>query len=225
MFSVLIARTFPLRLYSLPSHRDRTVKSIRKMPRTPRLPEKDAAVPPAPSEIAMAVDITVLLADDHAPARRGFRCMLEDDATITVVGEATNGIDVVQMACQLAPSVVLMDCALPCMDGVAATRRIVESSPATAVLMLSMHSEANLICRARDAGARGYILKNALDVDLISAVKRVAAGELPFDPPVLDRSTASSGNQRLTMRELEILPTDRGWKIHPGKLPRCRDSA
>ena len=150
--------------------------------------------------------ITVLLADDHALVRRGFRRLLEDDAAIEVVGEASDGDQAVKLAQTLAPQVVVMDCAMPGTSGLVATRRILERAPDTAVLMLSMHSEETLVRQALAAGARGYILKSAIDLDLVAAVKRVAAGETVVDP-ALDRAATLKGerNQGLTARELEVL--------------------
>src|ERR1051325_4076691 len=136
----------------------------------------------------MPKKITVVLADDHALVRRGFRRLLEDDAGIAVVGEASDGDEAVKLALDLTPQVVVMDCAMPVTSGLVATRRILERAPNTAVLMLSMHSEATLVRQAMDAGARGYVLKDALDLDLAAAVKRVAAGETVLDPKVTQAS-------------------------------------
>src|SRR5437016_14273342 len=126
--------------------------------------------------------LTVLLADDHSLVRRGFRRMLEDDDAIEVVGEAANGDEVIEMTRRLRPAVVVMDVAMPGTNGLAATKAIVAEYPDVKVLMLSMHSEGTLVRQALDNGARGYVLKNALDLDLASAVKRGAAGEKVLDP-------------------------------------------
>lgn len=154
----------------------------------------------------MTGKITVLLVDDHALVRRGFRRLLEDDGDIIVVGEAENGVRAVQMVRELDPRVVLMDCSMPGGDGVLATRVIAQSYPKTSVLMLSMHSEHTWVQRAIDAGARGYILKKALDFDLVPAIRRVLAGELVLDqqispPPELKQEQTYG----LTPRELQIL--------------------
>jgi DNA-binding NarL/FixJ family response regulator len=138
--------------------------------------------------------------------RRGFRRILEDESSLLVVGEASNGADAVQLAQNLRPNVVLMDCALPGINGLLATEQIVQSCPETSVLMLSMHSEETWVRRAMDAGARGYILKSATCLDLASAIKRVVAGERVIDSqaeawPV----SLASASGRLTRRELEIL--------------------
>ena len=154
----------------------------------------------------MATKIKVLLVDDHSLVRRGFRRMLEDEADIVVVGEASNGDEAVQLARELAPQVIVMDCALPGTSGLAATRKILETAPPMAILMLSMHSEDTLVRQALDAGARGYILKNAVDLELATAIRRVAAGEIVLDAqlakPVTLRGERNAG---LTARELEVL--------------------
>jgi len=154
----------------------------------------------------MAKKITVLLVDDHALVRRGFRRMLEDEPDLEVVGEAGDGGEAIKLARKLGPQVVVMDCALPKMNGLDATRQILEDKPETAVLMLSMHSENTWVRQAIEAGAKGYILKNALNLELGPAVRRVANGETIFDPRV-DQQTTLKGerNSGLTPRELEVL--------------------
>jgi DNA-binding NarL/FixJ family response regulator len=154
----------------------------------------------------MPPKITVLLVDDHALVRRGFRRMLEDDADISVVGEASEGSEAVRIALDLRPRVIVMDCAMPELNGVEATREILAKYPEAAILMLSMHSEETLVRQALDAGARGYVLKNAMDLDLVSAVKSIAAGMTILDPQV-SRPDALKGERGggLTPRELEIL--------------------
>lgn len=148
--------------------------------------------------------ITVVLADDHAIVRRGFRRLLEDDPDIAVVGEASDGEEAIQLAERLKPRVVVMDAAMPNTNGLAATQTITDRWPAVAVLMLSMHSEQTLVRQALAAGAKGYVLKNAMDLDLAAAVKRVAAGETVVDPAV-DVAPAPGEKNRLTPREMEVL--------------------
>jgi DNA-binding NarL/FixJ family response regulator len=154
----------------------------------------------------MADKITVLLVDDHALVRKGFRRMLEDDPIIAVVGEASDGNDAVKLAIELKPKVTVMDCALPGISGIEATRQIRAKLPEARILMLSMHSEDTLIRQALEAGARGYILKNAMDLDLINAVKGVAEGKTVLDPQLV-KPDALKGERDsgLTVRELEIL--------------------
>ena len=149
--------------------------------------------------------ITVLLVDDHHLVRRGFRRMLEDDAALRVVGEAANGEEAIRLAVELRPRVIVMDSAMPGASGLAATRTILSSWPEAAILRLSMHSEETLVRQALDAGARGYVLKNALDLDLAAAVKRVAAGETVLDPAVVRPAALAGERNRLTPRELEVL--------------------
>ena len=154
----------------------------------------------------MADRLTVLLVDDHALVRKGFRRLLEDDPGIYVVGEASEGEEAVRLALELQPKVVVMDCALPGISGIDATRRIRAKMPDATVLMLSMHSEDTLVRQALEAGARGYILKNALELDLVSAVKRVAEGHLVLDPQLAKPATLKGERDSgLTVRELEIL--------------------
>jgi len=154
----------------------------------------------------MADKLTVLLVDDHALVRRGFRRILEDDPEIEVVGEASDGEEAVRLAAKERPQVIVMDCAMPGMNGLEATRRILEARPDAAILMLSMHSEDTLVRQALDAGASGYILKNAMDLDLANAVKRVAKGEKVLDPQVAHPSALKGEREGgLTPRELEVL--------------------
>jgi DNA-binding NarL/FixJ family response regulator len=149
--------------------------------------------------------ITVLLADDHNLVRRGFRRMLEDDESIEVVGEAGDGAEAVRLARALKPRVVVMDFAMPGMSGVAATREILRDMPAAVIVMLSMHSEDTLVRQALEAGARGYVLKNALDLDLAAAIRRAAGGEIVLDPGISPPESLKGERERLTARELEVL--------------------
>ena len=154
----------------------------------------------------MSNKISILLVDDHSLVRRGFRRLLEDARDITVVGEAGDGAEAVRLAEQLRPQVIVMDCALPGMSGLDATRRILQKFPDTAILMLSMHSEDTWVNQAMDAGARGYILKSAVDMELVTAIRRVVAGEVVLDPQLSRASTLKGErNSGLTVRELEVL--------------------
>jgi DNA-binding NarL/FixJ family response regulator len=154
----------------------------------------------------MTESITVLLVDDHHLVRRGFRRLLEDDPAVAVVGEASDGEEAIRLAAALAPRVVVMDCAMPGTSGLAATRRILAAQPHVAILMLSMHAERTLVSQALEAGARGYVLKNAIDLDLASAVKRVAAGETVLDPTVTQAAALKGERDHgLSPRELEVL--------------------
>jgi DNA-binding NarL/FixJ family response regulator len=154
----------------------------------------------------MADKISVLLVDDHALVRRGFRRILEDEQDIVVTGEASDGDEAVRMANHLKPDVILMDCALPGSSGLVATRKILEHNPKALVLMLSMHSEDTWVRQSLEAGARGYMLKNALDLELVDAIRRVAAGEEVLDPQIARRTNLKGERETgLTVRELEVL--------------------
>jgi DNA-binding NarL/FixJ family response regulator len=154
----------------------------------------------------MGNKLKVLLVDDHALVRRGFRRMLEDEPSIQVVGEASDGLEAVESAEKLQPDVIVMDCALPQINGIEASRRILAARPETKILMLSMHSEDTLIRQALEVGAKGYVLKNAMDLDLVSAIKKVSEDKMVLDPQI-SRGGALKGERDtgLTPRELEIL--------------------
>jgi DNA-binding NarL/FixJ family response regulator len=154
----------------------------------------------------MSNKISVLLVDDHTLVRLGFRRLLEDAPDVRVVGEAKDGEEAIRLAQELRPRVIVMDCALPGVSGLVATRKILEKLPETGVLMLSMHSEDTLVKQAMQAGARGYILKSAVDLELVTAVRNVAAGQTVLDPQLV-RPEALRGERDygLTARELEIL--------------------
>src|SRR5258708_18954453 len=141
----------------------------------------------------MADKISVLLVDDHSLVRRGFRRILEDELDIVVTGEAGDGAEAVRLAQELQPQVVVMDCAMPKMNGLEATRKILEEQPRTLVLMLSMHPEETLVRQAMDAGARGYVLKNAVDLELGAAIRRVVAGETVLGSHLNRPSTLQGG--------------------------------
>jgi DNA-binding NarL/FixJ family response regulator len=150
--------------------------------------------------------ISVLLVDDHSLVRRGFRRILEDEPDITVAGEAGDGLQAIKLAEELRPKVIVMDCAMPGMNGLEATRQILAKNQQALVLMLSMHPEETLVRQALDAGARGYVLKNAVDLELGMAIRRVANGETVLDSQ-LKRPAPLKGKRHaaLTPRELEVL--------------------
>ena len=150
--------------------------------------------------------ISVLLVDDHSLVRRGFRRMLEDEADINVVGEAADGEEAINLVRSLAPRVIVMDCALPGINGLQSTRKILQMAPDTLVLMLSMHTEETWVRQALDAGARGDVLKNAMDLELGSAIRRIVNGETVLDGQLsMQESLKGERNSGLTRREVEIL--------------------
>jgi DNA-binding NarL/FixJ family response regulator len=147
--------------------------------------------------------ITILLAEDHTLVRKGFRRMLEDDPGLKVVGEAATGMEAVRMALETKPRVVVMDYAMPELTGAEACRRILSHVPDTRILILSMHAEGAYLRNSLDAGARGYVLKNALDLDLADAVRRIARGDIVIDPALQAQETEPP--VKLTPREREVL--------------------
>jgi DNA-binding NarL/FixJ family response regulator len=154
----------------------------------------------------MSEKISVLLVDDHSLVRRGFRRMLEDEPDIRVVGEASDGKEAIELTRSLKPQVVVMDCALPEINGLQATRKILAFAPETLVLMLSMHTEDTWVRQAMDAGARGYVLKNAMDLELGTAIRRIVKGETVLDAQLSPKENLKGErNSGLTAREVEIL--------------------
>jgi DNA-binding NarL/FixJ family response regulator len=154
----------------------------------------------------MTSDIRVLLADDHSLVRKGFRRLLEDEPGIQVVGEAGNGVEAVELARALRPDVIVMDMSMPGLNGTQATIEILKFLPGAGVVILSMYEEANYVRNAMKAGARGYLLKNASEVDLAAAVRKVARGGKVIDEK-LQRPVdiPSEGEPVLTPRERQIL--------------------
>jgi len=152
-----------------------------------------------------------LLADDHALVRQGFRLILSSQPDIEIVGEAGNGRETVELAEKLRPDVVVMDVAMPEMNGIEATRRLAELAPRTRVLALSMYKDSVYVREILRAGARGYLLKDAIDRDLVAAVRAVAAGEGYLSPAVSEavlsdyRRHVSDPLDLLTPREREVL--------------------
>lgn len=158
-----------------------------------------------------AKKITILLADDHSMVRQGFRRILESQPDMEIVGEAGNGNEAVDLAARLMPDVVVMDVAMPQLNGIEATRRLSESTPRTRVLALSMHKDSVYVREILRAGARGYLLKDAIDVDFLAAVRAIARGEGYLSPGVADavltdyRQHVTDPIDLLTSREREVL--------------------
>jgi len=160
--------------------------------------------------------IRILLADDHSILREGLRMLLDRQDEFAVVGDASNGREAVEMAEKHDPDVVIMDLAMPGLNGIEATRRIIARSPRTAVVILSMHSDESYILRSLKAGARGYLLKDSLKADLLDAVRAAVRGKSFFSPKVsqvlkeeyvneLEARGAEDTWELLTDREREIL--------------------
>src|SRR5918912_2390788 len=131
--------------------------------------------------------IRVLIADDHPVFRDGMRGMLEAAEDMEVVGEATSGTEAVGRASELAPDVVLMDLKMPGLNGVEATRSIVQSVPGTYVLVITMFEDDSSVFAAMRAGARGYVLKDAEREEILRAIRAVSHGEAIFSPAIASR--------------------------------------
>lgn len=155
--------------------------------------------------------IHILLADDHAVVRQGFKMILAAQADMEIVGEAGNGREALDLAGQLQPDVIVMDVAMPELNGIEATRRVAGLSPRSRVLALSMHKDSVYVREILRAGARGYLLKDAIASDLLAAVRAVARGEGYLSPGVSDavlndyRRHVTDPIDLLSSREREVL--------------------
>jgi DNA-binding NarL/FixJ family response regulator len=160
--------------------------------------------------------IRVLLAEDHTLVRQGFRRILEDEPRISVVGEASTGLSAIQLARELKPHIVVMDLSMPELGGLEASAEILKELPETKILILSMYSNEAYVRKAFEIGAKGYILKNAIEVDLTRAVIALAEGGAYMSPGisnlVIESLKAGSFEdrsqdpyERLTLREKEVL--------------------
>jgi RNA polymerase sigma factor (sigma-70 family) len=161
-------------------------------------------------------DIRILLAEDHAVMRTGLRLVLERQPDFRVVCEASDGREAVSFAQQHKPDVILMDIGMPNLNGIDAARQITTSLPQTSVVILSMHSDEAYVLRALKAGARGYLLKESAESDLIAAIRAVHNGKAFFSPAVsrmlvedyvrqLQDREIEDSYELLTMREREVL--------------------
>ncbi len=155
--------------------------------------------------------IRILLADDHAVVRQGFKMILSAQPDMEIVGEAGNGREAVELAEQLRPDIVVMDVAMPELNGIEATRRLSASAPHSRVVALSMHKDSVYVRETLRAGARGYLLKDSPAPDLLAAVRAVASGEGFLSPAVSDavlndyRRHVTNPVDLLSSREREVL--------------------
>ena len=155
--------------------------------------------------------INILLADDHTIVRQGLKLILSAHPDLRVVGEAANGKEAVELAAKLKPDIVLLDVAMPELNGIEATRKMVEANSRLRVLVLSMHKEAVYVREILRAGARGYILKDAIDTELLNAVRSVARGDGYISPAVSGallsdyRKDVTDPVDLLSPREREVL--------------------
>jgi DNA-binding NarL/FixJ family response regulator len=160
--------------------------------------------------------IRVLLAEDHTLVRQGFRRILEDDPRIAVVGEASTGLTAIEQCRQLKPDIVVMDLSMPELGGLEASAEILKENPEIKILILSMYSNEAYVRKAFEVGAKGYILKNAIEVDLTRAVVALAEGGAYMSPGISNlviqslkagsfEDTSKDPYERLTLREKEVL--------------------
>ncbi len=159
----------------------------------------------------MSKKTRILLADDHAVVRQGFRLILSEQPDMEIVGEAGDGNQAVEQAEKLRPDVVVMDVAMPNLNGIEATRRMSAAAPHARVLALSMHKDSVYVREILRAGAKGYLLKDSIDRDLLAAVRAVAKGEAYLSPAIADgvltdyRKHVTDPLDLLTNREREVL--------------------
>lgn len=157
----------------------------------------------------------ILVADDHTLFRHGLRALLESVADMELVGEAATGEEAIAQTAALGPDVVLMDINMPDLNGIAATHRILEAQPSTAVVVLTMFADDDSVFAAMRAGARGYVLKGADESELLRVLRAAASGEALFGPVIAQRLMRFFGAERpasppaafqdLTQREREVL--------------------
>jgi two-component system, NarL family, response regulator NreC len=162
------------------------------------------------------MNFRVLIADDHGIVRQGLRALLEKSPEISVVGEASDGREAVRLAAELRPNIVVMDIAMPLLNGVDATSQILGRDPDVKVIILSMHSDESYILRALSAGAKGYLLKDSAEGDILPAVETVAKGRPYFSPVIastlldeylqaMKKNQVRDSFDLLTDREKEVL--------------------
>lgn len=163
------------------------------------------------------MSINIFLADDHAIVRDGLKLLLETQSDLKVIGDAANGRDAVQQVVQLNPHIVIMDIAMPELNGIEAVRQILALCPATQIIMLSMHASSEHILRALEAGARGYLLKESAGIELVNAIRTIQAGKRYLSQKLSSELIDESIGQyelgglkkdplaRLSSREREIL--------------------
>ena len=160
--------------------------------------------------------IHVIVADDHGIVRKGVRYLLQQELDIEVIGEAENGRDAVRLAAEKRPQVVIMDIAMPQLNGIDAAAQITKANPLTGVIILSMHSDEEFLLRGLSAGAKGYLLKDSAEPDLVRAVRAVAQGKTFFSSDIahmlledyvrrVRHETLTDSYELLTEREREVL--------------------
>jgi two-component system response regulator NreC len=162
-------------------------------------------------EHAVATKIRVVIADDHTILREGLRKLLSEEGDIEVVGEAADGHDAIRKTEELKPDVVILDLAMPGLNGIAAAKKLRGAAPSAKILILTVHQEEEYVYETLRAGASGYVLKDAAAPDLISAIRKASKGEVYLSPEVSrlvvkeeGRTEIKTVSQELTNREREI---------------------
>jgi len=146
--------------------------------------------------------IRILLADDHGLVRKGLRFLFEHEPGMTVVGEAADGREAVRLAEELKPAVIIMDIAMPQLNGIEAAAQIVKRNPDIGIIILSVHSDESYLLRALNAGAKGYLLKDSAELDVVRAVQAVASGR-PFFSPAIAKTLLEDYMHYLKQRDLQ----------------------
>ncbi len=157
--------------------------------------------------------IRILLVDDHAILREGLKALLSLSEDIQVVGEAGDGWEALAMAQRLAPEVIIMDMAMPGMDGLEATRRIIKTNPQTKILVLSQHDNERYILPVLRAGAMGYVLKRAVGAELVTAIRTVHRGECFVPPPIAKMMLRNYQQEDLAIEPVEDRLTEREREV------------
>jgi DNA-binding NarL/FixJ family response regulator len=160
--------------------------------------------------------VTIVLADDHGIVRRGLRALIEEQPDLRVVGEGENGRDAVTLCTELRPEIAVLDVGMPLLNGIEAASQISKSNPATRIIILSMHADETYVLRSLNAGAKGYLLKDSAEDDLVRAIRTVLTGRSYFSPAIADllledymqylrQRNIEDSYDRLTSREREVL--------------------
>ena len=157
--------------------------------------------------------IRVVIADDHAIVRGGLRALIHSDPDLELIGEASGGVEAIELVAQLKPDILVLDLSMPDVDGITVTHRIKGGGYATKILILTVHEDEGLLREAIRAGASGYVLKRAAEAELVSAIHTVQQGKLYVDPVLMlsvltettEKPTAPGSDNPLTGRELDVL--------------------
>ncbi len=157
--------------------------------------------------------VKVVIADDHAIVRGGLRALIKDDPQLELVGEASGGVEAIELVTQLEPDVLVLDLSMPDLDGITVTRRLKEAGASVRILILTVHEDEGLLREAIRSGAAGYVLKRAAEAELISAIQTILSGKLYVDPILMlsvlteapEKLITTHNDLPLTARELDVI--------------------